>query len=120
MKPRTERWSEGWSRGKVLTSQGHKCARCGTVSGLMAHDPTGKHISWRDGVVLCYVCHGKEHPDIPEGLFDREHFDIKSEEQTSDNRARIAANIYRLYPSEDLSKNAFFLRNYEKSRKGYI
>lgn len=58
-----------WDAVKVKARYDFTCAKCDATENIQAHDPTGKHADWRDGIALCGVCHSKEHPDRPPELF---------------------------------------------------
>jgi len=45
------------------------CNECGSMENIQAHDPTGFHTNWRQGIALCGDCHSKQHPDVPKDLF---------------------------------------------------
>lgn len=58
-----------WNSIKVKARFDYLCAKCGSTNHIQAHDPTGTHKDWHNGIALCGECHSKEHPNIPHDLF---------------------------------------------------
>ena len=59
-----------WHSVKVKARFNYQCAKCGSTENIQAHDPTGTHHNWRDGIALCGHCHSLEHPNVPATLFE--------------------------------------------------
>lgn len=58
-----------WNSVKVKAKYDYTCAKCSSMENIQAHDPTGKHNDWRQGIALCGSCHSLEHPNVPRNLF---------------------------------------------------
>jgi excisionase family DNA binding protein len=58
-----------WNSTKVKARADYTCVECGSTENIQAHDPTGSHKDWRQGVCLCGECHSKKHPELPPSLF---------------------------------------------------
>ena len=53
--------SNAWNVEKVKRKYNYTCAKCGSTENIETHDPTREHSDWRNGIVLCFNCHRKEH-----------------------------------------------------------
>jgi hypothetical protein len=50
-----------WDRTKILHRYSMACVRCGSRCKVHTHDPTGQHMDWLVGILLCEPCHCEEH-----------------------------------------------------------